>query len=90
MTLGNMRDLGVQRLVASCLNDACQHTALIDVSKHPAETEVPWFRCARSAPSAAVGEGRSTCAQTGKNSRLKVATVDSIRNIYAMLGAMSS
>ena len=33
MTLKNMRDLGVQRLFASCLNDACRHTALIDVSK---------------------------------------------------------
>jgi hypothetical protein len=31
MTLGNMRALGVQRLLASCLNDACRHTALIDV-----------------------------------------------------------
>jgi hypothetical protein len=29
MTLGNMRELGVQRLIASCLNDACRHTALI-------------------------------------------------------------
>jgi hypothetical protein len=29
MTLGNMRDLGVQRLLASCLNDACRHVALI-------------------------------------------------------------
>ena len=28
----NMRELGVQRLIASCLNDACGHTALIDVS----------------------------------------------------------
>jgi hypothetical protein len=44
MTLGNMRDLGVQNLVASCLNDACQHVALIDVSSYPADTEVPWFR----------------------------------------------
>jgi hypothetical protein len=26
MTLGNMRELGVQRLIASCLNDACRHT----------------------------------------------------------------
>ena len=31
MTLGNMRALGVTRLIASCLNDACRHTALIDV-----------------------------------------------------------
>jgi hypothetical protein len=44
MTLGNMRELGVQRLIASCLNDACRHTALIDVSSYPAETEVPWER----------------------------------------------
>jgi hypothetical protein len=28
MTLGNMRELGVQNLVAYCLNDACRHTAL--------------------------------------------------------------
>jgi hypothetical protein len=32
MTLGNMRELGVARLIASCLNDACRHTALVDVS----------------------------------------------------------
>jgi hypothetical protein len=44
MTLGNMRELGVQRLVASCLNDACRHVALIDVSAYPAETEVLFFR----------------------------------------------
>jgi hypothetical protein len=44
MTLGNMRELGVQRLIASRLNDACRHVALIDVSAYPAETEVPSFR----------------------------------------------
>jgi hypothetical protein len=44
MTLGNMRELGVHRLVVSCLNDACRHQALIDVSSYPADTEVPWFR----------------------------------------------
>ena len=43
MTLGNMRELGVQRLIASCLNDACRHTALIDVLSYPGETEVPSF-----------------------------------------------
>ena len=43
MTLGNMRELGVQRLIASCLNDACRHTALIDVWSYPAETEIPYF-----------------------------------------------
>jgi hypothetical protein len=40
MTLGNMRTLGS---IASCLNDACRHQGLIDVSKYPADTEVPWF-----------------------------------------------
>jgi hypothetical protein len=44
MTLGNMRDLGVQRLIASCLNCGCRHVALIDVSGYSAETEVPSFR----------------------------------------------
>ena len=44
MTLGNMRELGVARLIASCLNDACRHEGLIDVSKYPEDTEVPWFR----------------------------------------------
>jgi hypothetical protein len=42
--LGNMRQLGVQNLLASCLNDACRHQALVDVSSYPADTEVPWFR----------------------------------------------
>ena len=43
MTLGNMRHLGVQRLVATCLVDACRHQGLIDVSKYPDDTEVPSF-----------------------------------------------
>jgi hypothetical protein len=30
----------LQNLVAYCLNDACRHTALIDVSSYPADTEV--------------------------------------------------
>ena len=33
-----------KNLIASCLNDACRHTALIDVFSYPADTEVPWFR----------------------------------------------
>jgi hypothetical protein len=53
MTLGNMRRLGVQRLVAHCLNDTCRHQGLIDVSKFPDDTEVPSFArkvvCARRA-----------------------------------------
>ena len=56
MTLGNMRELGVQKLIASCLNDACRHIALIDVSRYPADTEVPWFDRGWSAPSAAAVE----------------------------------
>jgi hypothetical protein len=44
MTPGNMRALGVERLLASCLNDACRHQGLVDVSSYPADTEVPWFR----------------------------------------------
>jgi hypothetical protein len=39
-----IRALGVQRLLVLCLNDACRHTALIDVSSYPADTEVLWFR----------------------------------------------
>jgi hypothetical protein len=35
MTLGNMRHLGVRRLVAYCLNPSCRHEGLIDVSKFP-------------------------------------------------------
>jgi hypothetical protein len=30
MTLGNMRELGVQHLIAFCLNDACRYQALIE------------------------------------------------------------
>jgi hypothetical protein len=43
MTLGNMRELGVQRLLVSCLNPECLHSALLDVSSWPAETTVPNF-----------------------------------------------
>jgi hypothetical protein len=37
-----MRRLGVQNLLAP--QRACRHTALVDVSSYPADTEVPWFR----------------------------------------------
>jgi hypothetical protein len=57
MTLDNMRHLGVQRLVATCLNDACRHQGLIDVSKHPDDVEVPWFR------------SRVVCAKCGARGR---------------------
>jgi hypothetical protein len=41
MTLGDMRTLGVHRLIAFCHNDACRHQALIDVSDYPDDMEVP-------------------------------------------------
>ena len=53
MTLGNMRELGVQRLIASCLNDACWHTALIDVSSYPRTPRSRHSAVARSAENAA-------------------------------------
>jgi hypothetical protein len=40
MTLGNMRERGVQNLIAFCLNDACRQQALIDVASYPAETQL--------------------------------------------------
>ena len=43
MTLSNMRELGVHRLIA--LNDACRHQALIDVSGYP---ENEWPHATRS------------------------------------------
>jgi hypothetical protein len=44
MTLGNMRHLGVHRLIAYCLNHSCRHEGLLDVSKYADEVAVPWFR----------------------------------------------
>jgi hypothetical protein len=44
MTLAKMRRQGVHHLIAYCLNDACRHQALIDVSSYPGDTPVPWFR----------------------------------------------
>jgi hypothetical protein len=43
MTLGNMRELGVQHLIAFCLNDTCRHQAIIDVSAYGDDVEVPSF-----------------------------------------------
>jgi hypothetical protein len=34
MTLGNMRKLDVQHLIAFCPHDSCRHSALIDVLEH--------------------------------------------------------
>jgi hypothetical protein len=39
VTFGNMRELGVEQLIASCLNDACRHQGLVDVSGYPADTD---------------------------------------------------
>jgi hypothetical protein len=49
MTLANMYEQGVHHLIAFCLNDACRHQALIDVSSYPGDTPMPWFRvkCAK-------------------------------------------
>jgi hypothetical protein len=41
MTLGNMRAQGVRNLIGYCLNDACRHSALIDVSGYPDDVEIP-------------------------------------------------
>jgi hypothetical protein len=57
MDLGNMRHLGVQHLVANCLNDACRHQGLIDVSKYPDDVEVPSFA------------SKAVCAKCGARGR---------------------
>ena len=69
MTLGNMRELGLQRLIASCLNDACRHVALIDVSSYPADIEVPSYRPRVLRQVRQQRATRSTFAQIGKSNR---------------------
>ena len=44
MDLANMRRQGLRSLIAYCLNDACRHQAVIDVSSYPGDMLVPWFR----------------------------------------------
>jgi hypothetical protein len=44
MTLGNMRRQGVRHLIGYCLNAACRHQALIDVSGYPDDVEIPLWR----------------------------------------------
>jgi hypothetical protein len=44
MDLAIMRAQGVHTLIAYCLNDACRHQAVIDVSEYPGDTPVPRFR----------------------------------------------
>jgi hypothetical protein len=43
MILGNTRDLGVHRLLVSCLNPDCRHEALVNVSGYWRDTAVPSF-----------------------------------------------
>jgi hypothetical protein len=43
MDLGNMRKMGVQRLIAFCLNPICRHEGLINVSQYPDDVKVPSF-----------------------------------------------
>jgi hypothetical protein len=69
MTLGNMRELGVPHLIAFCLNDACRHQALIDVSAYGDDVEVPSFQRRVKCGECGSKEGGSTCGRTGKNSR---------------------
>jgi hypothetical protein len=35
--------LGVHWLIATCLDDACRHQGLVDVSEYPDDLEVPSF-----------------------------------------------
>jgi hypothetical protein len=37
MDLANMRRQGVHHLIAYCLNNACRHQAVIDVSSYPGD-----------------------------------------------------
>ena len=43
MTFGNMHALGVQQLVAYCVQDACRHQGLMDVSNYSDDVEVRSF-----------------------------------------------
>jgi len=57
MALGNMHKQGVRHLIAYCLNDSCRHQALIDVSKSPGDSPVPWF------------QSRVKCGKCGRRGR---------------------
>jgi hypothetical protein len=57
MTLSNMRKNGVRHLIGFCHNDACRHSALIDVSDCPNDVEVRWF------------QHRAKCAKCGRSGR---------------------
>ena len=49
---------GVKRLIESCLNDACRHTAPIEVWSYPAETQC-------SLPVETFGASRKDCGSWG-------------------------
>ena len=68
MILGNMRSLGVHHLIDYCHNDACRHSALIDVSDAPDVIEVPEFgkrakcgKCGGKRAAELEGSGRRSC-----------------------------
>jgi hypothetical protein len=63
-----MRRIGVQRLFATCLNDACRHQGLIDVSKYPEDTDVPWFANKVVCAKCGARDRTSTCDRIGKSS----------------------
>jgi hypothetical protein len=42
-TLAKMRESGVRRLIASCLNDACGHEITFSADEYADEIEVSWF-----------------------------------------------
>ena len=67
MTLGNMRQLGVQRLIAFCLNDAYRHQGLIDVSNYADDVDVPFFATKVVCANAALVDGTLMSDQTGKS-----------------------
>ena len=69
-----MRELSVQNLLAFCLNDACRHQALIDVSNYSVETEVPSFqRCAK---------GRAKLTHSGSWSEAVPDGLSGYRNLW--------
>jgi hypothetical protein len=57
MTLHDMREQGVQHLIAFRHNDACRHQALNDVSSYSDDVEVPSFQL------------RAKCGTCGGNMR---------------------
>ena len=44
MTLGDMWELGIRHVWILCLNRACQHDTLLDVSRYPAGVQIVSLR----------------------------------------------